>query len=121
MYLTPNIHHTKMRDAVTTQFWKAIGTRLLALRHSCQGLKDWLIEFSFSRFLGSAWVDYVIQQTQHLFVSSMLLQLRDLDDFFGLLRALSPALMCVCLRLSGILIKYLRKARASKCAQALVN
>ncbi len=90
--------------------------RLPALRHSTQELKVWLMEYAFSSLLRSTWADSVIKQTQHLFVSSLLLQLRDLEDFFGLLQAFSPSLMYVCMQAAVIVLKYLKKVRVTPSA-----
>jgi hypothetical protein len=84
-----------MRGLLKTKFWNALYDGLPVLRNSTQAVKDWLIEYLFSRFIGSAFIDSVIQHSQYVLLSSLLLQLRDLEDFFGVLKLAFPILCFV--------------------------
>ncbi len=105
-----------MRELFKTIFWKSQCDQLPLLRNSTQAAKDWLIEYALSRFVGSACVDYVIQHSQYILVSSLLLQLRNLEDFFGLLRVAIPVffflLVCSSRRLLHWLEKLYMRTRA---------
>lgn len=92
-----------------TNFLKALCRWLPAASSLPQAFKDWLIEYSFSRLLGSAWADYVIQHTHYFVVSSLLLELRALEDFFGLAKVVLPVLVYAGLHLVCAFIKHLKK------------